>query len=107
MNLSALYRRFGRARPSQQASWLTAIVRTLAFDKAADAAFRKAKKEKNALERSWSNKMTIAVGYMRSGKADEQKMMEEGAAKDAAAADEQVKIIEAALKYAKLPKEGA
>ena len=103
--MRALRRRYGRAK---QAGWMTATVRTPAHDRAADAAFRKAKKEEDAIGRDWQWAMMVSTGK-GDYKADQRTEAErhdagERAAKLAKEAEAQRDIIIAAQKYARLPK---
>lgn len=97
----SLARRYGHAR---KPGWMTASVRTKPNDKAANSAYVKAKKEKDALEVSWSRTMSALAAARTNG--TEVKTLESAAHKFSEQADEQGKIIAAAQRYAQLPKEG-
>ncbi len=104
MSRRALRRRYGHAR---KAAWLSATVRTPANDRAADAAFRKARKEEEAVGRDWQWAMMVSTGvgdFKTDRSESERRAAAERAEKLLKQSSELRDIIEAAKKYAKLPK---
>jgi hypothetical protein len=100
--MRALRKRYGRARV---AGWMLATKRTPAHDRAADAAFRKAKKEEAWLASAWTKAMTRAAGY--GGVVPTAAERETAAAYAAKLAEESkvhAEIMAAARRYAQLPK---
>lgn len=99
----SLRSRYGRASGR---GWMSAAVRTPAYDRAANAAFRKAKKEEAALLRDWQWSMTVSTGHgdFRERTGSERKAAAVRAEKLADEATAQRDIILAAQQYARLPK---
>ena len=97
----SLRRRYSHART---AAWKTATVRTSANDRAADAAFRKARKESKALADAWTRAMHVATTKLMDVPEAERKQSLEYAEKLYKQHLEQEAIMEAARNYARLPK---